>query len=499
MGGSQSCKCSCEDHTDIKPYNEGLIAVPNVFARGQELAPTVINPAPTTYACDIALKFKQTPENGVVEIRFKSRPIGLRIGRDRKDLPITVKAVYPDGIAETRGIQKGWELLEVNGSAVSKMDPWDVETCALGPLDKCTINARSLLDFFDDFRSQVPTLKLYLERHSDFEAKARALARQASKGPNQEDIPEILADVVTNLNAVEPLSANVVKALQLVLKHIDKWKFETNGGCDAPPELSDAQDCKLEMSLADLNKIHALSYISYPPKFLNYSTFLGLTGQLFRDLPRSDQPTAVITVGGPGSGKSFIISSKNGCCTYLKNEFQTPPLESYVEIDPDNWIGRLCDNDNAYRPLCNMLNLENFFLALNQRYNIIFGGTGKDVKNTVGRVTARLKQANYRIFYAIVLTNYEKSTSRIRDRFLKTGRDVPDNAVRGMFKSLQDSVPTYLRNQANLAEAMLIYENNDYGRFPDPFILSGGDDPTQAIDLVNKILELPPVPEKGGA
>merc|ERR1719491_1207921 len=105
-----------------------------------------------------------------------------------------------------------------------------------------------------------------------------------------------------------------------------------------------------------------------------------------------------------------------------------------------------------------------------------------DIKNTAGRVTARLKQAGYRIFYVFVLASYETSMSRIRDRFVKTGRDVPAPMVQSLFKSLQESVPVYLRRQSSLAEAMLLYDNSVDGEVATPVILSGGRDPTQAID-----------------
>merc|ERR1719454_2311966 len=120
-----------------------------------------------------------------------------------------------------------------------------------------------------------------------------------------------------------------------------------------------------------------------------------------------------------------MICNEFGCVTYIRTNYKGPELNDMVEIDPDTWVSRLCENNNEFRPLCNMLNLENLFLSINQQYNIIFGGTGKDVKNTVGRVTARLKQANYRIYYAIVLSTYENCSQRIKERFEKTGRNVP--------------------------------------------------------------------------
>merc|ERR1711990_1067149 len=168
-----------------------------------------------------------------------------------------------------------------------------------------------------------------------------------------------------------------------------------------------------------------------------------------------------------------------------------PSARSYVEIDPDYWITNLCNNNNDYRPLCNMLNLESLFLAMNQRYNIIFGGTGKDVKNTCGRVTARLKQANYRIYYAIILCSFDDCMKRIQARFNATGRNVPEPVVQALFTGLQNSVPIYLKNQASLADAVLVYENNEIRQTRQPVVVSGGKDPTEALQLVNHLLKVP--------
>merc|ERR1719424_1618049 len=185
-----------------------------------------------------------------------------------------------------------------------------------------------------------------------------------------------------------------------------------------------------------------------------------------------------------------MIGGEGGMLSKLQGQSGGPSANSFVEIDPDFWISNLCNNDNDLRPLCNMLNLENLFFAINQRYNIIFGGTGKDVKNTCGRVTARLKQANYTIYYAIVLSTYENCLKRIEDRFKKTGRNVPEFVVRALFEGLQESVPLFIKNQAKLCDAVLIYDNNSIGQKPTPVVLSGGQDPTQALALVKTILEL---------
>jgi len=401
-----------------------------------------------------------------------------------------VKTVHHDGAADKSGIKAGWQVVQVNGEDAGKMGPLQLETAVCGPLDSHFLKMQGILDVMDDFRSQVPLLHVYFENHSSFDAKVSALAKKAAEIDKKPDLAETFkSDVASNLKAIEPLSKNVSNVLQLIIQHIDGWKFDSTGVVDSPPKLSHLTEIELELLQADLNSVHTLCYIHYPPFFHNHSTFLGLTGSLCRGLPHAERPIAIITVGPPGSGKSFMI--EKGMVDYLQEKHWGPPLSSYVEIDPDYWITNLADNDNARRPLCNMLNLENFFFSLNQRYNLIFGGTGKDIKNTCGRVTARLKQANYRIYYAIVLSTYEVCMKRIAERFEKTGRNVPDFVVQALFKGLQESVPVYLKNQVQLCDEILIYTNNTCTSIPQPTILKAGQDPTQALELVKTTLALP--------
>jgi predicted ABC-type ATPase len=418
------------------------------------------------------------------------------MGKEYHDKPVVVKHVHSDGSATAAGIKAGWHVTEVNGQEVHKLDPLDLETAACGALDPHSLKMQSILDVMDDFRKQIPLLRVYIENMSDREAQVRSLAAKAADIDSKPDsVKTFEGDVRFNLRAIEPLSNNVVRVLQVIIKDIDRWKFDTTGEVNTPPMLTAIEDRNLELSQADLNALHTLCYIHYPPAFHNHLTYLGITGSLCRGMSHveyPDCPIAIITVGPPGSGKSFMIESKNGgLLNYLQVKHGGPPPADFVEIDPDYWITHLADNDNARRPLCNMLNLENFFFSINQRYNIIFGGTGKDIKNTAGRVTARLKQAGYRIYYAILLSEYENCKQRIRDRFEKTGRDVPDFIVRAIFKELQQSIPIYLKNQAEMCEEVLIYTNNTIGSMPEPTILRAGQDPTQALELVAKNLALP--------
>jgi predicted ABC-type ATPase len=357
----------------------------------------------------------------------------------------------------------------------------------------------NLLDVFDDFRTQVPLLRLYLESSANLEGKAFALAQAAAEiqkktGLEAADLlPRQLPHVIANLRTVEPVPENVVRALKLVVKYIDTWKFDTTGKVESPPSLGSSDAKGLRLTHAEMNIVHTLAYIYFPPKCHDYSLFAGITESLTRELelPTAKRPVAVITVGPPGSGKTYTLHSESGCLSYLQANHGGPLAKNYEEIDPDQWVTRLGKNDNNFRPLCNMLNLENLFFAINQGYNVIFEGTGKDVKNICGRVIARLRQAGYRIYFVIVLSSFDSCMKRIRKRSQETGRDVPEKVVRSLFESLQVAVPIYLKNQSQICDAVLLYENSDVGRELAPLVVSGGINAARALEIASRSLVLP--------
>lgn len=417
--------------------------------------------------------------------------IGLRLGRDEHNALPVVKSVTEGGTAHAQGVQEGWGLIEVDGRSTLKITNIELEELVCGPWPKFSLSMQSIFDVFDDFRMQVPLLQLYCDPNVS-QKKAQALAEKAAElAKKPEKIPEYLANVNSNLQAVEPVTQNTIVALRTLLKHIDAWDFQKDGGCDNPPMLKDESERDLQLALEELHALHILSWIHHPPKYLTHSTFYGITGEMTR-VPTSQQPPfAIITVGAPGSGKSFMINSEFGARNWLKTNRNGPAVDSYVEVDPDTWITKLCNNDNTFRLLASNMNLENFFLCMGQRQHLIFSATGKNIRNTAGRVTARLKQAGYKIYYAIVLVKYETCMERIEGRFKATGRNVPKAIVQDQFRGLQESVPMYIKNKEKLSDGILIYVNEDLRKKPDPIILNGGDDSSKALEIANAHLAMP--------
>ena len=176
----------------------------------------------------------------------------------------------------------------------------------------------------------------------------------------------------------------------------------------------------------------------------------------------------------------------------IQKDIGAPAASEYVHIDPDAVITGLCHNDNAYRPLANFLNHENFLVALGERRHILFDGTGKDLHNTCGRVISRLKGAGYDVYICIVLASYSTCLDRIAARFKKTGRNVPEKFVRGVFEALVKSVPVYLSNQPALAKAVVVYDNDTDAEPTARVITRDGGDAAEATAFALRMLEMPP-------
>jgi len=303
--------------------------------------------------------------------------------------------------------------------------------------------------------------------------------------------------VVENLKTADSiLTVPQESAIRQVQSRIDKWKFDTTGRVDVAPKLDAiSQDLEsLRLTQFDMNVIRQVAFAQRPSELHSYTTVYSLSEALFGAKEQSESPCAVITVGAPGSGKDYVsIESPYCCLDYLNEAHGGPQRNQFVVFDPDYWISNLCNNRNEHRDVANFLNLEQFFYAVGRKHHLVFNGTGKDVKNTLGRVTSRLREANYRIFFCIVLARFSTVLDRIEQRRRKTGRDVPTSVVRSIFQGLQKSVPLYLGKQAEIAEALFVYDNsaNEARQSPN-FVVSRGLNPADAIALSNSTLALPP-------
>lgn len=163
--------------------------------------------------------------------------------------------------------------------------------------------------------------------------------------------------------------------------------------------------------------------------------------------------TAIVMVGGPGSGKSsgkeqtFANLGKNS------NEF--------VNIDPDEVLTNLFNNNNDCRSQVNKINDDSFALSIEQDKNIIFDGTGKDFEWYSKNVIELLTNKGYKVHLVIVNNNVSQVLSRIEKRAKDTGRDVNRNYTETVYNELNKAIPKYLELTCKSVNGSIyLYDNS---------------------------------------
>mmetsp|Transcript_7445 Transcript_7445/g.24356 ORF Transcript_7445/g.24356 Transcript_7445/m.24356 type:complete len:463 (+) Transcript_7445:24-1412(+) len=313
---------------------------------------------------------------------------------------------------------------------------------------------------------------------------------------------DALANALANLRAVSgcggeggggKLTPHLAWVISRVLALLPGWSFASDGDVDRPP-LCSAADCAVTLSPLESMDMKRLLFAAAPPAFLDFGRICSLREDItFATATFAPAPVAVVTVGAPGAGKSKVLL--HNCLPYLGSHYNAPAeTRSYAHIDPDLFITQLCLNDNAHRGLANFCNHESFLTAVGQRRNLLFDGTGKDLLNTCGRVISRLKAAGYRIFMCVVCTTYSTCLRRIAAREAVTGRSVPPKFVRMALDGMRTSIPVYLERQPQLAEAILLWDNeHDEEDSAPSVVVEGGGAParTAALDLVQSSMAVP--------
>lgn len=71
----------------------------------------------------LTLTFYNPERGGMEEVTCHFRPLGINFG---KKVPMTVKSLEEDSSAKEVGVQKGWQLMKLNGDDVSNQEFQDI-------------------------------------------------------------------------------------------------------------------------------------------------------------------------------------------------------------------------------------------------------------------------------------------------------------------------------------------------------------------------------------
>lgn len=166
---------------------------------------------------------------------------------------------------------------------------------------------------------------------------------------------------------------------------------------------------------------------------------------------KTKNKTAIILVGGSGSGKTTI---KNNTIERVYDK-----KANSVIIDPDIILSELYNNDNECRGHANKINDILFEKAESGKYDIIFDGTGKDFEWYYNKLIKKLRKKLYTIYISIVTIDINIAIDRIKKRYDETGRNVPLSFIKDVYKKLEKAIPKYINIECNDVDGIFLYDN----------------------------------------
>jgi predicted ABC-type ATPase len=162
---------------------------------------------------------------------------------------------------------------------------------------------------------------------------------------------------------------------------------------------------------------------------------------------------AIVTVGGPGSGKTTV---KND--TLLRLGLN---INDFVNIDRDEITTSLFQNKRECAEQVKRINHQSFKNAYLEKYNLIFDGTGKNFNKNYKDVIQLLKEHGYTIYLCIVHNDIDIALERIRLRTLETGRWIPIKTIKSFYEMIDPYIIDYLNIPCDHVDGIFLYDNTD--------------------------------------
>lgn len=168
-----------------------------------------------------------------------------------------------------------------------------------------------------------------------------------------------------------------------------------------------------------------------------------------------EQKVAIMTMGGPGSGKSSMMRGVDH--------------SKFVTVDPDAVRTQLPEykaatsGDKIYKGAAAMTHEEASYIAkqtlakaIENGQHVIVDGTGSNADSMLAKMK-QLKDNGYQVHLAYAhLDNVDEALRRVADRAEKTGRTVPEKLVRSAYSSIPKNFPKLARG----ADSFAVYDTS---------------------------------------
>jgi ppGpp synthetase/RelA/SpoT-type nucleotidyltranferase/predicted ABC-type ATPase len=169
-------------------------------------------------------------------------------------------------------------------------------------------------------------------------------------------------------------------------------------------------------------------------------------------VPAGEQPTAILTMGGPASGKS------SGLATFDKSNTVHVDADAIKEQMPEYIEGvrgglrdsaRMAHNESSY--IAKQIRER----AIADRKNLIYDGTGRN-REPFEETIDKLKAKGYKVTVMMSDLTVEEGLARAQGRAERISRYVPDDAVKGAYQT----IPKNFEHFAAKADSWVLFDNH---------------------------------------
>ena len=161
--------------------------------------------------------------------------------------------------------------------------------------------------------------------------------------------------------------------------------------------------------------------------------------------------SAIIMVGGPGSGKTSGVKIVLGMAK--------KDLDDYVIVSPDDVLEDFFNSDRTKYAEAIKINNQLYEKALKNNNNIIFDRTGTNFEVYYTTVISIIKDSGYNVVLCIVYNNYTNAKNRIEERTAKTGRAVDKAYARSSYRDLTFNIPKYIALNCQKVDEIFCFDN----------------------------------------
>jgi len=197
---------------------------------------------------------------------------------------------------------------------------------------------------------------------------------------------------------------------------------------------------------------------------------------------KSQDGIGLMLMGGPGSGKNTLIDHITSTFGFNK--------QSFVLIDTDPILESLYqNNENCRVSSANHINDILLETTIQERYNYIYCGTGRNSEYVLGNVVEPSKKQHYTIYLSVILNTIDVAIPRIMKRSFETNRNTNITFVKDIYSKLEQYMHTYINLDCSFLDGIIVIDNSSNDFKPQLMYTSSCENNIKSVkcyDALNK-------------